>query len=444
MERMSDTPERLYYPGANYTADAVVVHGEKVCLILRSDTGEWALPGGFCDVGEDSHTAAVREASEETDLQVSNGTKIFSGKVIDHRNTEHRWIESDAYYFELDQTAEPTAGDDATAARWFAFDQLPDTLHGSHQTMITQAQRYRELRDLLKNTEVLPVQPGHMGYDYTLNKTDRGRYLFSKSHNPRHFTESERSDHSKTYLLKEAETLDQLRQHGFIHIPGHHLLINGTNLVSEGLPTEAGWHWAAPSNNTPRYIEDVIDATTSLQSLPLLQSQSPDLDAIDSYEADGWRSFEDHTYQAIADQVTTLQPRLHDDTRSLVPDFIADLQALHRLQLHPSRNTTVNSHHDLRQNNIAWHPDHGARIIDWSWSSPGTPKSDTTMFLIDLEKSGIDTTQYLTNYFDPEHAHRLIGFWTAQLLQPTRSINSTVRLHQLASAITAYRLLLNV
>ena len=71
----------------------------------------------------------------------------------------------------------------------------------------------------------------------------------------------------------------------------------------------------------------------------------------------------------------------------------------------------------------------------------GLPNSDTTMFLVDLTKSGIDVSEYLDRYFNPDHAHILIGFWLARALEPPSKSNPEVRLHQLASAITAYNLI---
>ncbi|MEV6241075.1 NUDIX domain-containing protein [Lentzea sp. NPDC051838] len=49
----------------------VAVHtGEGLLLIERADDGYWAMPGGIVDVGETFAQAAVREAGEETGLDV--------------------------------------------------------------------------------------------------------------------------------------------------------------------------------------------------------------------------------------------------------------------------------------------------------------------------------------------------------------------------------------
>ena len=54
--------------------DIVIPDGEgRVLLIQRANDpyeGSWALPGGFVDVGETVEEAAVREAKEETGLDV--------------------------------------------------------------------------------------------------------------------------------------------------------------------------------------------------------------------------------------------------------------------------------------------------------------------------------------------------------------------------------------
>lgn len=53
--------------------DVVIPSEEGVVLIRRGSDpyeGMWALPGGFVDVGETVEEAAIREAKEETSLDV--------------------------------------------------------------------------------------------------------------------------------------------------------------------------------------------------------------------------------------------------------------------------------------------------------------------------------------------------------------------------------------
>ncbi|THV33626.1 NUDIX domain-containing protein [Glycomyces buryatensis] len=58
--------------GLSTGADAAIFNEEgRLLLIRRTDTGQWAMPGGGAEVGETVALAAVREAAEESGLDVT-------------------------------------------------------------------------------------------------------------------------------------------------------------------------------------------------------------------------------------------------------------------------------------------------------------------------------------------------------------------------------------
>ncbi|THV26036.1 NUDIX hydrolase [Glycomyces paridis] len=61
----------LAAPCVSTGADAAVFDDEgRLLVIRRTDTGQWAVPGGMAEVGEPVGMSAVREAAEETGLDV--------------------------------------------------------------------------------------------------------------------------------------------------------------------------------------------------------------------------------------------------------------------------------------------------------------------------------------------------------------------------------------
>lgn len=136
--------------GPNYTADSIVVRHDlaetHVLLIERSDTGQWALPGGFIDKGEESLIAALRETNEETGLDLSKCnpavTQIYSGPLADIRVTANAWPETTAFRFDLLDTTDIDdiqGADDANSAAWIPVSKIDEQMFGSHRLLIELA-----------------------------------------------------------------------------------------------------------------------------------------------------------------------------------------------------------------------------------------------------------------------------------------------------------------
>lgn len=112
-----------------YTADVVLLAAGHVLLIERGWApykGCWALPGGHVDIGETSLAAAARELEEEAGIAVPVADLRQVGAYdAPGRDPRGRYV-SVAYTATLPSPVLPMAGDDATAARWWPLDALPD------------------------------------------------------------------------------------------------------------------------------------------------------------------------------------------------------------------------------------------------------------------------------------------------------------------------------
>ncbi|MFJ3594658.1 NUDIX domain-containing protein [Streptomyces sp. NPDC090082] len=130
------TPETI-----RYTADVVLFADRHVLLIERGwdpHAGCWALPGGHVDAGETSLEAAVRELEEESGITIpaSELRQVGAFDAVG-RDARGRYV-SVAYTATLPALVEPTAGDDATAARWWPLAALPD-LAFDHAEIVAEA-----------------------------------------------------------------------------------------------------------------------------------------------------------------------------------------------------------------------------------------------------------------------------------------------------------------
>jgi 8-oxo-dGTP diphosphatase len=113
--------------------------GRPIVLIERRyEPFGWALPGGFVDVGERLEDAAVREAREETSLEVKLLTLL--GCYSDPARDPRGHTVSPVYVAEA--SGEPRAMDDARNLDIFAPEQLPP-LAFDHELILGDYREYR-------------------------------------------------------------------------------------------------------------------------------------------------------------------------------------------------------------------------------------------------------------------------------------------------------------
>lgn len=119
------------------TVDAVILFKNKLVLVRRKYPpyeGQFALPGGFVEIGESTEKAASREAFEETGLSVEILKLI--GVYSDPERDPRRHTVSVCYLAKGD--GDLKSGSDADAVELFELDSIPE-LAFDHNKMINDA-----------------------------------------------------------------------------------------------------------------------------------------------------------------------------------------------------------------------------------------------------------------------------------------------------------------
>lgn len=123
------------------TVDVIIECEGGIILIRRKNPPlGWALPGGFVDYGESLESAAVREAKEETGLEVAL-VRQFHTYSDPLRDPRYHTITT-VYIAKAKGT--PVAGDDAAEAMLFSQALLPESMVFDHGAIVDDyfAKRY--------------------------------------------------------------------------------------------------------------------------------------------------------------------------------------------------------------------------------------------------------------------------------------------------------------
>ena len=141
------------YKNPTPTVDNIILRDEEIVLIKRKNPPHgWALPGGYVDEGESVEHAAIREAKEETGMDVVLD-ELFYVYSDPHRDPRQHTMTT---VFIAHAEGLPKGDDDAEVARYFPLDSLPEPIVFDHQTIIDDFKVYRktgEHRELARALE---------------------------------------------------------------------------------------------------------------------------------------------------------------------------------------------------------------------------------------------------------------------------------------------------
>jgi len=117
------------------TVDIIIeVSGEGIILIERKNPPfGWAIPGGFVDYGETLEAAAIREAREETGMEVVD-LKQFHAYSDPKRDPRGHTV---SVVFTAIGRGVPQAADDAKNLQIFPLDRLPENLAFDHALILS-------------------------------------------------------------------------------------------------------------------------------------------------------------------------------------------------------------------------------------------------------------------------------------------------------------------
>lgn len=103
----------------------------------------WAIPGGFIDYGESVEQAAIREAKEETclDIQLLDLLSVYSDPRRDPRKHTLSVV------FIAEAAGKPQAADDAQNLAIYPITEIPTNLCFDHHRILSDYFHYRTRGD---------------------------------------------------------------------------------------------------------------------------------------------------------------------------------------------------------------------------------------------------------------------------------------------------------
>ena len=125
-----------HYRNAKPCAGTLVMRDGRLLLMRRAHEpwrDHWDIPGGFCEFEEHPSATAVREAREETGLEVeiTGFLGMWLDRYPDPAGTDGQAVTLNAYYHAVPVAGAPAAEPDpeeVVEVAWFAPDALPEPI----------------------------------------------------------------------------------------------------------------------------------------------------------------------------------------------------------------------------------------------------------------------------------------------------------------------------
>lgn len=131
----------MNYRNPRLTVDIIIECQDGIVLIERRNPPlGWALPGGFVDYGESLEAAAVREAAEETSLEIRLVEQMHTYSDPS-RDPRHHTVST---VFIAKANGVPRAADDALRAAVFNAENLPTPIVFDHPAILKDYFAYKK------------------------------------------------------------------------------------------------------------------------------------------------------------------------------------------------------------------------------------------------------------------------------------------------------------
>lgn len=129
------------YKTPSLTVDIFIYNDKKEFILIKRKNepfkDHWALPGGFVDYGETVENAAIREAKEETTIDVDLKQLI---NVYSDPNRDSRGHTVSIAYTAVGNFDDAKASDDAADISIFTFDDIDNIdLAFDHEKIVKEA-----------------------------------------------------------------------------------------------------------------------------------------------------------------------------------------------------------------------------------------------------------------------------------------------------------------